>query len=292
MTDSQLPDVQAEPMPPDTLAIQQVGIASLRQRLSVARIDGGVVCTVADVSLTVSLPREVRGTHMSRFVRELSDPSLRDGHGFTLRVGETQAFLARLAESLGAPSVSVRFAFPMFVRRSAPVSAVGAEHSYDCELIACYDGQNGKYKYSEYVGVHPQIATLCPCSKEISEYGAHNQRSRVGLLLHCPTPDLQTVFFEAALAACEQAASTLLYPALKRPDEKYVTERAYENPKFVEDVVRGVAVEVQERFLASGAADWAEITAVNEESIHTHNACARVELGDRPHTSRQFGWMR
>jgi GTP cyclohydrolase I len=253
-----IPDIQST-IDHRRLAIQRVGVKSLRYPLSVRMADGSVQATVAMVDADVALPAEKKGTHMSRFVELLE----------TVDAPLDHAGLAALAlamrERLHATRGRLAFRFPLFVRKHAPVSGVASLMDYEAEWIAEVDGEQVRIT----MRVQVPVKALCPCSKEISEFGAHNQRSHITITAQLKAP----IAFEQLIRIAEEEASCEIWGLLKRPDEKYVTERAYNNPKFVEDLVRDVAARVQAdtRIAAS------VVEAENFESIHNHSAYARID---------------
>jgi GTP cyclohydrolase I len=237
------------------LAIASVGIRDLRHPLAIG--DGEQTQqTIATVSLAVELPAERRGTHMSRFVAALME------RNEPFSATTLPAFMAEMLERLEAHGGKARFAFPWFIEKRAPVSGVASYMDYAVALEARLGG--GQCKVATEVTV--PVTSLCPCSKEISIYGAHNQRSRIRVRVEGAADfslaDLVTLV--------EDEASAPLYAMLKREDEKYLTERAYENPKFVEDVVRDVAIALK----GDGRFGHFRIEAENFESIHNHSAFA------------------
>lgn len=255
---SLLPDIQSRP---DTrgLPIQAVGIKGLRYPVTV-RSDGRDQGTVAGFSMTVGLDPSVKGTHMSRFVELL------EARAATLDQDGFRAMLFEMLERLGAASGSIAMRFPYFISRRAPVSGVAS--LVDCEV--CWSAQvdsNGSYAFR--IELTAAATSLCPCSKEISAYGAHNQRSHIRIDAALAGP----VGIEELFAIAERGASCEVYGLLKRADEKYVTERAYDNPKFVEDAVRDVAAALR-REPRVGAFT---VEVENFESIHNHSAFARIQ---------------
>jgi GTP cyclohydrolase FolE2 len=258
-----IPDVQSG-RDERHLAIDRVGIKGLRYPLSFA--DGtDVHATIATCAVYVALPEEQKGTHMSRLVALLEERALPDAT--PLSVAGLREFVEDLVARLGAPGGRVEIEFPFFVRKLAPVSGIASLLDYDVRLTAeIADGA-----YASTVGVSAPVTSLCPCSKEISEYGAHNQRSLVTIVVR--PRDLVGV--GELLRIAEDEASCELYGILKRADEKYGTERAYDNPRFVEDLVRGVAsrLALDARFSAF------TVEAENFESIHNHSAYARIARG-------------
>jgi GTP cyclohydrolase I len=253
-----IPDVQAYA---DTrrLAIDQVGIKAIRHPVRVARKCGGVQHTVATFGLYVGLPHHFKGTHMSRFV-EILNARERE-----IDVDSFQAMVAEMAERLEAASGRIEMRFAYFIDKAAPVSGVRSLMDYDVTFSA--ELAAGVRRFTMKVVV--PVTSLCPCSKEISAYGAHNQRSHV-------TIEGRTrgfVWIEDLVHYAESEASSQLYGLLKRPDEKYVTEHAYDHPKFVEDLVRDVAARVE----ADDRIEAYRVEAENFESIHNHSAYAMIE---------------
>jgi GTP cyclohydrolase I len=207
----------------------------------------------------VGLPHHFKGTHMSRFVEILN------AHEREISVDSFKAMLREMVERLEAESGHVEMTFPYFVNKSAPVSGVQSLIDYDVTFVG--EIERGRQTFTMKVVV--PVTSLCPCSKEISEYGAHNQRSHV--TINARTKGF--VWIEDLIGYAEYEASCQLYGLLKRPDEKYVTERAYDNPKFVEDMVRDVAA----RLNADDRIEWYVVESENFESIHNHSAYALIE---------------
>ena len=253
-----LPDVQATP-DNRRLAIQQVGVKGLRYPLQLAGADGEQVATVATLAMTVGLPPEVKGTHMSRFV-ELIEMQ---------REALTQDGLCRLLDAmllrLDARSGRIELSFPYFIRKAAPVSGVESLLDYDVVLIA--ERREGQ-RTDLTLRVVAAVTSLCPCSKKISDYGAHNQRSHITLEARLRQP----MAIEELVRIAEEEASCEVFGLLKRPDEKWVTERAYDNPKFVEDLVRDIALRLMNE---PRVAEW-KVASENFESIHNHSAYAEL----------------
>ncbi len=247
------------------LAIDQVGIRGLKYPLLFADADGVAQATIAVANVYVALAEDRKGTHMSRLVMLLEE---RAAPGAApLSVAGLDALLSDLVERLDAPGGRIEFAFPFFVRKIAPVSGVASLLDYEVRLSGTL--QDGRL--SRTVAVAVPVTSLCPCSKEISDYGAHNQRSTVTITVRGGAP----VYIQELLRIAEDEASSELYGILKRADEKYVTERAYDNPRFVEDLVRGVA----DRLAADPRFDGFSVEAENFESIHNHSAYARIARG-------------
>jgi GTP cyclohydrolase I len=252
-----IPDTQSE-RDERHLAIQRVGIKDVRYPLQL-RVAGQVQSTAASWDLDVALPAEQKGTHMSRFVAwldALDGPLDAD----TLRLRHAQ-----MLQRLGAQEGRIEARFSFFLRKRAPVSGLASQLDYQGRWIA--ETRAGITSVHAEVGV--PVKTLCPCSKEISDYGAHNQRSLVTIRVEL----LQPVEWHELVRFAEDQASSELWPMLKRVDEKWVTERAYENPKFVEDLVRDVALALNRD--ARLGRYRAEVE--NFESIHNHSAYACIE---------------
>ncbi len=254
-----MPDIQAT-ADHRRLAIQQVGIKGLRYPLTLRDAAGAAHPTVATLAMTVGLPPEVKGTHMSRFVELLERPraalSLRD-----LR----QMFVEMLLH-LQANSGRIEIRFPYFIRKMAPVSGVSSLLDIDVG-IDVWAAPGGSVEMALAVTV--PVTSLCPCSKEISDYGAHNQRSHLKLRVQLKAE----MALEELVRIAEEAASCEVFGLLKRPDEKWVTERAYDNPKFVEDLVRDIALRLQDD---ARIGVWS-VSSENFESIHNHSAYALIE---------------
>lgn len=251
-------DVQSAP-DSRRLAIDKVGIKAIRHPVRVADKSGGVQHTVALFNMYVHLPHNFKGTHMSRFVEILNSRERE------ISVESFESILRDMVGKLEAESGHIEMNFPYFITKSAPVSGVRSVLDYD----VTFTGEicSGAYRFTMRVVV--PVTSLCPCSKEISEYGAHNQRSHV-------TVTARTggfMWIEDLVRMVEEQASSELYGLLKRPDEKYVTERAYDNPKFVEDMVRDVAAALN----ADPRVDAYLVEAENFESIHNHSAYALIE---------------
>ncbi|HEY4213823.1 MAG TPA: GTP cyclohydrolase FolE2 [Steroidobacteraceae bacterium] len=250
-------DVQARA---DTrqIPINRVGIKEIRHPVRVKDRSAGEQHTIATFNMYVSLPHDFKGTHMSRFVeilhaeREISVESFR-------------TMLETITTRLEADAGHIEMSFPFFVMKKAPVSGVESLMDYHCTLIG--ERRNGTTDI--WVRVVVPVTSLCPCSKKISDYGAHNQRSHVTI-----TAKLRRhMWIEELIQIAESEASCELYGILKRPDEKYVTERAYDNPKFVEDMVRDVAVRMNKEDRVSAYV----VESENFESIHNHSAYALIE---------------
>jgi GTP cyclohydrolase I len=242
------------------LAIQHVGIRDLRYPLQL-RIGKTVLPTVALWSLAVALPAEQKGTHMSRFVAWL-DGQVEPLDGIALR-GQAGRMLERLHASQGRIEAS----FPFFLRKRAPVSGIESLLEYQGRWIV--EARSPPAEATLWAEVVVPVKSLCPCSKEIADYGAHNQRSHVTIRVEL----LSDIAWTELVRFAEDSASSELWPMLKRADEKWVTERAYENPKFVEDLVRDIAL----RLGAEPRIGRYSVDVENFESIHNHSAYARIE---------------
>lgn len=242
------------------LAIDRVGVKGLRVPVEVRDKDGAVQRTVATAALAVDLPHHYKGTHMSRFIEALNS------HGDCLDVRSMAGLPRELLERLEARKAHVEFEFPFFRSKAAPVTGrVGLmDYVVRFEVEAEKDGP-----IDFVVTVRVPVATLCPCSKEISDRGAHNQRGEVTYSVRFREP----VWVEDLIDLVERSASCELYSLLKRPDEKAVTEHAYDHPVFVEDLVRNVASRSNDHADIA----WYRVEAVNYESIHNHNAYAVIE---------------
>ena len=253
-----IPDVQSSA---DTrqIPINKVGIKSIRHPVRVADRTGGEQHTIASFNMYVNLPHNFKGTHMSRFVEILNQ------HEREITVKSFKDMLHEMVERLEAESGHIEMAFPYFVNKAAPISGVQSLMDYDVTFIGeTHDGQP-----VTWVKVLIPVTSLCPCSKKISDYGAHNQRSHVTVNARLK----EFVWIEELIDLVEDEASCELYGLLKRPDEKHVTERAYDNPKFVEDMVRDVAVRLNNDPRISAYV----VESENFESIHNHSAYALIE---------------
>jgi GTP cyclohydrolase IB len=253
-----IPDVQSAA---DTrrLAIDKVGIKSIRHPVRVAERGGGVQHTIATFNMYVGLPHHFKGTHMSRFVEILN------AHEREISVDTFKVMLREMVERLEAESGHVEMSFPYFINKSAPVSGVQSLMDYDVTFVG--EIERGRPRFEMKVVV--PVQSLCPCSKEISERGAHNQRSHITIVARTRG----FVWIEEIVDYAERSASCELYGLLKRPDEKHVTERAYDNPKFVEDMVRDVAAALNQ----DDRIEWYQVESENFESIHNHSAYALIE---------------
>jgi len=254
---TEVEDVQAR-LDTRELPINRVGIKDISHPVRVKDRSAGEQHTIASFNMYVSLPHNFKGTHMSRFVEIL--------HGEReISVESFRTMLRTMTSRLEADTGHIEMSFPFFVTKKAPVSGVESLMDYRASLI----GEHHHGHTEMWVRVAVPVTSLCPCSKRIADYGAHNQRSHVTI-----TAKLRThMWIEELIEIAESEASCELYGVLKRPDEKYVTERAYDNPKFVEDVVRDVATRLNrdERVAAY------VVESENFESIHNHSAYALIE---------------
>ena len=258
-----IPDVQGS-LDRRHIAIDKVGIKNIRHPIRVRDKSEGIQHTIAVFNMYVGLPHNFKGTHMSRFVEILN----RDER--EISVESFGPMLRMMVERLEAKSGHLEMSFPYFITKTAPVSGVRSLMDYEVSFTGTISGDN-RHEFTLKVVV--PATSLCPCSKEISAYGAHNQRSHVTV-----TATLnQHMWIEEIVQIVENLASCEVYGLLKRPDEKFVTERAYDNPKFVEDMVRDVAavLNVESRI------DAYIVESENFESIHNHSAYALIERDKR-----------
>ena len=244
------------------LSIDQVGIRRLRYPIIVWDQDHQRQRTVADIAFSVGLPAEFKGTHMSRFIEVLQD---RD----EFSLGTVPAILEEVQRRLGAENAFLEIAFPYFLERRAPVSGARSLMEYPCRFEASRRGSELDF----VLCVQIPVTTLCPCSKAISRHGAHSQRGLVDVELRFDG----MIWIEQVVERIEACASSPLYALLKREDEKYVTEKAYENPRFVEDLVRECAIALRKL----PGVHWLRVSCENLESIHNHSAWASLTLGDQ-----------
>ncbi len=252
-----IPDVQATP-DVRRLAIDRVGIKAIRHPMRILERTGNVQHTVATFNMYVGLPHQFKGTHMSRFVEILN------AHEREITVDSFRAMLREMVKKLEAETGHVEMSFPYFVAKKAPVSGVQSLLDYEVTFIG--EIIEGRELFTLKVLV--PVTSLCPCSKKISEYGAHNQRSHVTIAARVQS----FVWIEELVDLVEKQASSELYGLLKRPDEKYVTELAYDNPKFVEDMVRDISAKLNE----DPRIEAYVVESENFESIHNHSAYAMI----------------
>jgi GTP cyclohydrolase IB len=243
------------------LRIDKVGVRGLRFPIQIRDKAHSVQNTIATIGLFVDLPKEFKGTHMSRFIEVLN------AHGSTVHVENITDILHAMQQKLNAATAHLEMEFPFFLTKQAPVTGMDGVVDYTARFDATACGLDIDFLLTVKVGV----TTLCPCSKAISAYGAHNQRGLCTVQIR----SRKAVWIEDLIAIVEGSASSELFSLLKRRDEKAVTERAYENPVFVEDLVRNVAVKLN----AHRDITWYRVEAENFESIHNHNAYACIEKG-------------
>ncbi len=255
-----LHDKQSEP-DYRQLPIDKVGVRGLRFPIMVRDKEHTVQNTVATIGMFVDLPKEFKGTHMSRFIEVLN------AHGNVIHVENIEEILFAMQERFQAATSHLEIEFPYFMVKKAPVTGMESVMDYwaKFDAAACH----GEIDF--VLTVKAMVTTLCPCSKAIAAHGAHNQRGEVTVQIR----SCKAVWIEDVIGMVESSASSELYGLLKRQDEKAVTERAYENPVFVEDLVRNVAVKLN----AHPDVTWYKVEAENHESIHNHNAYACIEKG-------------
>jgi GTP cyclohydrolase I len=242
------------------LHIDKVGVRGMRFPVQIRdRAHNAMQNTVAMIGMYVDLPKEFKGTHMSRFVEVLN------AHGEIVHVANIPDILRAMQTRLKADNAHLEMEFPFFLTKKAPVTGKEGVMDYTAKFEANAVGEDIDFVLTVIV----PVTTLCPCSKAISKYGAHNQRGQVTVQLR----STETVWIEEVIELVERSASSELYSLLKRPDEKQVTERAYENPVFVEDLVRNVA----QKLNGLEHVTWYKVEAENFESIHNHNAYACIE---------------
>jgi GTP cyclohydrolase I len=250
------------------IPIDQVGVSDLRYPITVMDPKGkdGKQETVANLSMTVSLPHHFKGTHMSRFIEVLNE------HRGEVTMRTLPNILHSLKEQLDAEAARIEVTFPYFLEKEAPVSKARGLMEYECTFVGTSNGAGDEFVFS----VKVPVTSLCPCSKEISARGAHNQRGYVTIEARSRRADdgnPEIIWIEELIEVAESSASAPVFALLKRADEKAVTEMAYDRPVFVEDIVRGVA----QKMMADRRVDWFRVNVVNHESIHNHSAFAKIE---------------
>ena len=241
------------------LDIDKVGIKSIRHPISVKDKTGGDQSTVAMFDMYVHLPHNFKGTHMSRFVEILNENER------TISVKNFEKILRDMLERLESKAGDVEMTFPYFINKRAPISGVESLLDYEVTFI----GSIKDNQFINQIKVIIPVTSLCPCSKKISDYGAHNQRSHVTVSVEAN----DFIWIEDIIELVEKNASCELYGLLKRPDEKYVTEKAYDNPKFVEDMVRDIATDLNHNNKITSYT----VESENFESIHNHSAYAMIQ---------------
>lgn len=255
-----LKDVQSQ-IDKRGIKIHRVGIKGVKYPIVLLDKKRKKQHTIADIDLFVDLPKHYRGTHMSRFMEVLNK------HRFNISVKTLDKILMELKEKLQAEKAEIILTFPYFITKEAPVTKRSSLMYYTCRIHGIYSDH-----YEVMLSVSALATSLCPCSKEISNYGAHNQR--VQITTHIKMKKI--VWIEELVKIMEESASSEIYSILKRPDEKYVTEKAYDNPKFVEDIVRDVVLRIKD----DKRITWYKVEAESYESIHPYNAYACVEKED------------
>lgn len=257
----QLVDIQSS-RDERNIPIDKVGVRGIKYPIQVLDCENGEQHTIGDFTLTVSLPHHFKGTHMSRFLEVLNE------HRRQVSVHGIPKILKALKEKLHAESAQLEVTFPFFMSKTAPVTGKQGLMEYTCGFSA-----ESNHMEDFVMILKVPVTTLCPCSKEISARGAHNQRGIVSVKVRTNAH----VWLEEIIQDIEASASCELFPVLKRPDEKWVTEKAYDTPRFVEDMVREVAL----KFDRDDRIVWYEIEVENHESIHAHNAYAYLQRDKR-----------
>ena len=257
-TKNQIEDVQGS-VDTREIPINRVGIKDISHPITVQNKDGSTSSSVATFSMSVSLPEDQKGTHMSRFIEILNETET------VVSAKKFHRLLIDMAERLEAENGYIELQFPFFIEKTAPVSKVKSLMDYQVSIV----GQIENGHIDSTLEVTVPVKSLCPCSKKISEYGAHNQRSHLTVGINCSN----SLWLDELIKIVEAQASAELFAILKRPDEKHITEQAYNNPKFVEDVVRDVA----NAFDNNDKISRYYVHAENFESIHNHSAFAVIE---------------
>lgn len=245
------------------VAIDKVGVKNVVYPIRLRTPDGGELTTVATINMYVSLPHYQKGTHMSRFLEVLNEHC-----GEPLTPDQIPRITKAIRSRLDAAEAHFEASFKYFIRKRAPVSGAKGLMEYDVTFDSTSSDED-----DFVMGISAPATSLCPCSKEISAYGAHNQRCRIGAKVRFEG----SVWIEEIVSQLENAASAPVYAVLKRPDEKYVTEEAYDNPKFVEDIIRDLALALDD----DDRITWYSINSENFESIHSHNAYAQLTRDKR-----------
>ena len=240
------------------IPIDRVGVKNLSYPITVLDRTNKIQHTVGSINMYVHLPHRFRGTHMSRFIEILNE------HHHELHIDVVEEILKKMKDRLHAKEAHMEVIFPYFIEKTAPVSRAKSLMEYRCTYMGTLS-----HKTDFILGVEIPVTTLCPCSKELSDRGAHNQRSIVTVRIRSK----KLVWIEEVVTFAEESASSPLYALLKRKDEKAVTERAYDNPMFVEDMVR----EIGNKLIADKRITWYSIESENFESIHNHSAYACIE---------------
>ena len=242
--------------------IQKVGIKGYELPIVIQRKDAENKIIYASATCGVTLPAHYKGTHMSRFVEVLNEWREQ-------KTLDIKGCVESIVQKLEAKSAHLKLDFKYFIDKKSPVTGISAPMCYDCTfegIIEDFNGEDEEYRF--LLGVKVPVTTLCPCSKEISDFGAHNQRAIVSVKVSYP--EEEHIWIEDLVSQIEKCASSELYPLLKREDEKFVTEHAYQNPKFVEDVLRDVVLLLRNNEMI----DTFEVECESLESIHNHSAYA------------------
>jgi len=240
------------------IAIGKVGVKDISYPIVVMDKNRSFQSTIARINMYVDLPHHFKGTHMSRFVEILNE------YREEIALDKMEAILATMKQKLGASNAHMELEFPYFIEKEAPVSRAKSLMEYSCTFSASLSDE-----FDFVLGIKVPVTSLCPCSRELSVYGAHNQRSIMTVQVRYN----EFIWIEDLIEIIEECGSSPVYSLLKREDEKFVTERAYENPRFVEDMVREATV----RLLALDNITWFSVEAENFESIHKHSAYAAIE---------------
>jgi GTP cyclohydrolase I len=244
------------------LPIDKVGIKNIQYPVTVANHSGHTQSTIATFEMYVDLPHDQKGTHMSRFVELLND------HKDAISLKHISSILDDMKQRLDASAVYLKITFPYFIQKDAPVTGTKSYMDYSISML-------GELTHTERItlSIDVPVTTLCPCSKSISEYGAHNQRGLVRIHARFREKHLY-MDFEEIIRRVEKTSSCEVFALLKREDEKFVTEQAFENPVFVEDLVRDIAISMEE----ADEIAWFSVEVTNFESIHNHDAYAFIEI--------------
>ncbi len=241
------------------LAINKVGVKDISYPITVMDKNNAFQHTVARINMYVDLPHHFKGTHMSRFVEILN------AHRKEMALDKMETTLQKIKEKLGASRAHLEMEFPYFIEKRAPVSGAKSLMEYTCRFLASLSD-----RFDFILEMRVPVTSLCPCSRELSRFGAHNQRGVITVQVRYR----DFVWIEDLVAVIEECGSSPVYALLKREDEKFVTERAYENPRFVEDMVREAAL----RLRKMDNVTWFSVSAENFESIHNHSAYASIEI--------------
>jgi GTP cyclohydrolase IB len=241
------------------LAINKVGVKDVSYPITVMDKNNSFQHTVARINMYVDLPHHFKGTHMSRFIEILN------AHRKEMALDKMEATLLKIKEKLGASRAHLEMEFPYFIEKCAPVSGAVSLMEYPCRFLASLSD-----RFDFILEMRVPVTSLCPCSRELSRFGAHNQRGLITVQVRYR----EFVWIEDLVAAIEECGSSPVYALLKREDEKFVTEQAYENPRFVEDMVREAALRLRKMENVT----WFSVSAENFESIHNHSAYASIEM--------------